>query len=427
MSKKRKYRVFPKELKVFPIIHRETKFNSGLMLVTEEIPYVDSFAVGIGVNTGSRDDLIGLEGISHLVEHSVFRRTEHYTSSEINELFERYGAYVNAFTTKEYTSFYVRALSPNFKKVWELLFEVVFRPIFQKTDLAKEKSIIKEEIRSYNEDPEEEIFDYADKLLYNGCQLSNPIVGYAKNVHNIELDEVVNFYITHYLPSKIVITVVGKLSHEEVLGLIGKELDSLPVLYTADSDTRTLSLNNGIEEKFCKHLLQSHFVYFCGLPQLDERERLVTAILNIALGDSTSSRLYKNLREKLGLVYNVFSSISVYSDNVALYIYSSVEQKKLLKARDLIQRELHNIYYDGLKSTEIEVAKEQIKSSTVIAQENLSERMQSIIKSQLTFGWNRPFPEIIPLVDSIGDDEIYEFISRYLHPGKWSNIVFLPK
>ncbi len=427
MSKKRKYRTLPKELKIFPITHRETRFGNGLLLVTEEVPYVDSFAIGIGVNIGSRGEPEGLEGISHLVEHSVFRRTQNYTSSEINELFERYGAYANAFTTKEYTSFYVRALNSNFKKVWDLLFEVVFRPKFHKTDLAKEKSIIKEEIRSYIEDPEEEIFDLADKLLYRGCQLSNPIVGYVGSVHRIKLDDVKNFYSKNYIPSNTVVTVVSKLNHESVLGLLGTDLDALPYLGISSSDTKRIRLNYNIKEEFRKHLLQSHFVYFCGLPKLDERERLVATIFNVALGDSASSRLYKNLREKYGLVYNVFSSLSIYSDNTSFYIYSSVEQKKLSKAKELILQELYSLYDSGLKSTELEIAKEQIKSSIIIAQESISERMQSIIKNQLTFGYSKPFAETISIVESIGSKEISDFIVKYLHPEKWSSIVFLPK
>lgn len=427
MSKKRKYRTLPKEFKPFPITHRETRFDNGLLLITEEVPYVDSFAIGIGVNIGSRDDPDGLEGISHLVEHSVFRRTQNYTSSEINELFERYGAYANAFTTKEYTSFYVRALNANFKKVWDLLFEVVFRPKFHKTDLTKEKSIIKEEIRSYIEDPEEEIFDCADKLLYKGCQLSNPIVGYVGSVQRIKLDDVKNFYSENYIPSNTVITVVSKLNHEGVLELLGSNLDSLLYLDVPCSDIRNIKLNHNIKEEFRKHLVQSHFVYFCGLPKLDERERLVATIFNVALGDSASSRLYKNLREKYGLVYNVFSSLSIYSDNTSFYIYSSVDKKKLSKAKELILQELYSLYDSGLKPTEIEIAKEQIKSSIIIAQESLSERMQSIIKNQLTFGYSKPFAETISIVESISSIEVYDFIVKYLHPEKWSSIVFLPK
>lgn len=427
MPKKRKYRILPKESKIFSITHRETRFHNGILLVTEEIPYVDSFAIGIGVNIGSRDDPEGLEGVSHLVEHSVFRRTENYTSSEINELFERYGAYVNAFTTKEYTSFYVRALNPNFRKVWDLLFEVVFRPRFRQLDIKKEKSIIKEEIRSYIEDPEEEIFDVADKLLYEGCQLSNPIVGYIGSIHRIKLDDVKNFYSENYIPPRIVVAVIGKPNHEIVLELIGKDLDSLPYSGISSSDARNLKLNNGIKEEFRKHLLQCHLVYFCGLPKLNEREHLVAIILNTVLGDSASSRLYKNLREKYGLVYNVFSSLSIYSDNTPFYIYSSMEQKKLLKAKDLILKELHSLYDIGLKTTEIEVAKEQMKSSIIIAQENLSERMQSIIKNQLTFGWNKPLTETISIIDSISSAEISSFIAEYLHPEKWSSILFSPK
>lgn len=405
----------------------QTRLDNGILVITERITFFNSFALGIGINVGSRDDYPGKEGISHLLEHCVFRRTKNYESKQINELFEKYGAYANAFTTKEYTTFYVRALNRNFFKVWDLLREIVFEPKFDLKDINKEKSIVKEEVRSYNEDPEEEIFDITDKYLFQNSSLSHPIVGGVNTLNNIELNDIVRFYNEFYIPSNIVLVYIGELSHEEIVDLFSKTIVKKEYNHIYRNRRKLSDFNIKFQKKLKRQFIQSHMSFSRILPILSAKERYLAAITNLLLGDCSSSRLYKSIREKSALVYNVFSLFTTYSDCSSLYIYSSTHPKKQEKTFEMISKELEKLHNLGFTENELFLAKEQIKSSTIMALENYSERLQSIIKSELTFGDYEPLTKTIQLVDSITLDELNDFVYKNFAPTNWSSIIFEPK
>ncbi|ROL57051.1 insulinase family protein [Bacteroidetes/Chlorobi group bacterium Naka2016] len=404
-----------------------TKLANGVTVINEQIPYYNSFALGIGVKVGSRDDYFGKEGISHLLEHCVFRRTQNYESKQINELFEKFGSYSNAFTTKEYTAYYVRALNQNFEKVWNLLSEIVFQPKFDKRDIAKEKSIVKEEIRSYNEDPEEEIFDVTDKYLFQNSSLAHPIVGKIKTVNSISLEDISNFYQDFYQSNNVVVVYIGEMDDLELIDKISQKLENLTKSTKRVERVSTIIEHKTFNIKLKRQFLQSHISFAKTFPNLSIRERYLGAIANLLLGDCASSRLYKSLREKSALVYNVFSTFTSYSDTSAIYIYATTNPNKKEKTIGRIQKELELIHNVGFDENELLLAKEQLKSTTIMALENSSERMQSIIKSQLTFGRYESLYETIDIVDSITLDELNKFAKKHFAPDSWSSIIFEPK
>lgn len=404
-----------------------TKLDNGLLIVSEQIPVFDSFALGIGVKAGSRDDFEGKEGISHLLEHCVFRRTKNYESKQINELFEKYGAYANAFTTKEYTAYYTRALNHNFEKVLNLLSEIVFQPKFDKKDISKEKSIVKEEIRSYNEDPEEEIFDVTDKHLFQNTRLSHPIVGKIKTINNINVEDIVNFYQKFYSPNNIVVSYIGSLPHKRLVEIFSN-IQFPPEQINNRNIRESIQIQNPkFKIKVKRQFLQSHISFALKLPPLNSKERYLASISNLLLGDCASSRLYKSIREKSALVYNVFSLFTSYSDCSAIYIYATTHSHKQKKTFETIYEELDKLYQSGFAENELFLAKEQLKSTTIMALENYSERLQAIIKSELTYGDYEPLSESIKMIDSITIDELNQFVRKFFDPNNWSTIVFEPK
>ncbi len=414
------YNIFQPEVK-------QTKLDNQILVITEKIPYFNSFALGIGVRAGSRDDFVGKEGISHFLEHCVFRRTKNYESKQINELFEKYGAYANAFTTKEYTTYYVRALNDNFEKVWNLMKEIVFEPKFDKKDISKEKSIVKEEVRSYTEDPEEEIFDITDKYLFRHSRLSHPIVGTIHSLSNIGIEDLINFYERHYLPSQIVISYVGGFTHDVIVDFVNRNTNTSFLKAEHHVRDKISFKPMTFHKKLKRQFLQTHISIAKVLPNLPTRERYICALANLLLGDCSSSRLYRCLREKSGLVYNVFSIFTSYSDCSAVYIYSTTNPSKSSKTVDRTYNELETLHKFGFSESELILAKEQIKSSTIMALENYSERLQGIIKSKLVFGEYESLPETISTIDSISLDELNNFIQKYFEPNSWSSIVFEPK
>jgi len=410
-------------------IHNQiTKITDNLTVITEKIPYYNSFALGIGIKVGSRDDFNGKEGIAHLLEHCVFRRTKNHTSSEINELFEKNGAYANAFTTKEYTLYYARGIRNNFLNIWNLLNEIVFQPQFEIKDLQKEKSIIREEIRSYNEDPEEVTFDYAEKLLFGKSSLSHPILGTITSLNKIQIEDIAQFYDKYFTGSQITICVVGNLDHSHFLDLVACNHDLVSKIHnTKNQKDEIIIKNRGFKKTLSSKFYQTHMIFSILLPRFGKKERLLLAITSLLVGESASSRLYKTLREKYGLVYNVFSSFTTYSDCSTIHIYSSMNPRKQHRSYDILVSELTEIHKNGFTANELNLAKELLKASTIISLENLSDRMQSLIKSELIFGTYDNLNETISLIELIRLDELNEFVCKYLNPDFWSKIIFVPK
>lgn len=410
------------------IISQTTHLENGSTVVTEKIPFYNSFALGIGVKVGSRNDFEGKEGIAHLLEHCVFRRTKNYDSTEINELFEKYGAYANAFTTKEHTLFYVRGLNYNFQKILDLLFEIVFQPRFLTKDIRKEKSIVCEEIRSYNEDPEEAIFDYTDKIIFSKSPLSHPIVGTISSIKKIELEDIINFYETNYVCENIVISVIGNFDHSYIFDLILTKINQNNInSHTKSKENQIHIKSQKIQKTLYRKFLQSHVIYSKVLPFLEKKERILLAIASLLIGESSSSRLFKTLREKYGLVYNIFSTFFTYSDCSPIYIYCSMEQRKRERTLNILSKELKEIYHNGFTNNELTIAKEQLKSATYFSIENLSERLQSLVKYYLTYGKYENLFETIELINSIKLDDFNEFVFKYFNPDSWSKISYIPK
>ncbi len=410
------------------IINQITRLENGLTVVTEKIPFFNSFALGIGVKVGSRNDFKGKEGLAHLLEHCVFRRTKNYDSSEINELFEKYGAYANAFTTKENTLFYVRGLNYNFQKIWDLLSEIVFQPRFLLKDIRKEKSIVCEEIRSYNEDPEEAIFDYTDKIIFSKSTLRHPIVGTISSIKKIDLDDIVNFYETNYLFENIVISVIGNFEHSYILDLISMNINQNNIKSLKKFQGNQIQIKSQrIIKTLYKKFLQSHIIYSKVLPFFEGKDRILLAIASLLTGESSSSRLFKTLREKYGLVYNIFSTFFTYSDCSPIYIYCTMEQRKRERTINVLSKELMKIYQNGFTNNELIIAKEQLKSATYFSMENLSERLQSLVRYYLTFGKYENLFETIELINSIKLNDINEFVFKYFNPDSWSIISYIPK
>ncbi len=398
---------------------------NGLRIYSENVPSSQSFALGIGINAGSRDDFEGREGLAHFVEHAVFRRTKTRTSKKISLEFEQLGAYFNAFTTKEFTCFYVRALNSNFSKVFRILADIVFNPVFRSADVEKERNIILEEISSYEDDPEELIHDCGEELIFPSHRLGHPIAGKSETVKNISVDDLAKFHSTLFVPSNIVVSFTGSIPFEKVCNESNKILSGVASGQESSREVRQLlSLTQRKQEQ--RDFQQAHFYFGKVLPGAQSKERYTLAALNIILGDGMSSRLHQVMRESHSLVYSVYSSTAFHSDlgNISVYAGSDKgNQKKIIK---LFYDELLKLYEKGISPRELDRAKQQLKSGAIMALENLSDRMQAIIKSLFTLGRYESIEETINEIDSLTMERVGFSILNHFNPEEWSELVFLP-
>lgn len=408
------------------IKYNKTITSNGFRILTEQLPFAESFSLGITINTGSRDDYEGLQGLAHMIEHCVFRQSKNRSGKQIAYQFESIGAYTNAFTTKEVTCFYVRALSGNFEKCLELLVDLVFNPVFDEKDVEKEKKIIIEEIKSYEDDPEEMICDYADKILFGDIPLGEPIAGSISSVKKAKADDLKKYHNEFYKPENIVISFAGNFEHEYLVDKIGDQIKEFQnEKFNSIRNNTFIYQKNNIEE--VKSFQQTHILLANKIPGYNTALRYPMAALNVILGEGMSSRLYQQLREKNSLAYTIYSSLTQYTDTGSISIYSATDTKKIKKVEKLIIEELNKLIEKKILGTELDRAKEQLKSSTIMAMESMSTRMQSLAKSELLLGENEDIETTIDLINGVTLDQIKDVAEKYYNFDQWSKIVFLPE
>lgn len=406
--------------------YTKTVLENGLKIISEDVNSSESFALGFTINIGSRDDISGLDGIAHLIEHTLFRRTKNYTGRQLINKFESLGAYINAYTTKEVTCYYVKALKNHFEECFELLAEVVFSPKFNDSDIKKEKSIIIEEIKSYEDDPEEFIFDTGEALIFENTSLAHPIAGSVQSLKQIKFEDVTGFYDEKYQPENIVITLSGPIEHDRLLR-VGAKAGLNDMMKSARINKRDTPLYKKGNLIIKEDYQQSHLLYLAGVCPINSIEKYPIAIVNSLLGDGLSSRLNQRIREKYGYVYTIYSSISLMTDIGSIGIYSATNSQKIDRLQSLIKAEIENLTKANITEAEFVRAKEQIKSSTVMALESMSDKMQSLAKSEIGLGYNETVAETFELVDKVTKEEVQSVIKKYLAPENWSEIVILSK
>lgn len=424
---KRKYSAENKTGANKSVIYNKTVLDNGLKIITEEIPTVESFALGICVDAGSRDERFDKAGIAHYMEHAAFRRTKNRSAKQIATQFESLGAYTNAFTTKEQTCFYVRALKPHFKKCLNLLCDITVNPMFDEKEMEKERLIILEEIKSYDDDPEELVFDIGDNLLFNGNTLGNPIIGTAETVSNTAIEDLKEFHSKYYIPSNMIVSAAGNLSHDYVVENVKSMLGNLPGGTVEKSRIIPAQVQNIYQNIQNKPIQQAHILYGKITQGLRSEERYPLAVLNVLFGDGMSSRLYQNLRERHGIAYSIYSSLQSYVDSGAFYLYIATDAKKTERTEKLLFEEMRKIKEPGIKKTEFLRAKEQLKSSMIMELESMSSRMQSLCKGELLSEAYESIDETLAMIDSVTFNQITSLSDQYLNPDKWFKALLLPE
>jgi predicted Zn-dependent peptidase len=405
------------------IKYNKTVLSNGLKVISEQTPFSKSFALGVCVNVGSRDDFKEAEGIAHFVEHAVFRRTKNKTSKKISEEFESLGAYTNAFTTKEVICFYARALTPNFKKIIDLIYDITIEPVFVDKDVDKERSIIIEEIKSYLDDPEELIMDFADESLFKGHELAHPIIGYESSVEKIDADLIKKFHDKFFVSENIVLAFTGNIEHEELVKYAEKKFGKIPRKGVQKENVLpALSIKERVT--IDKDYSQNHILYCRQVTGFSSTERYALTALNFILGEGMSSRINIALRERYGMVYTAYSNLHFFSDSGAFSIYAGSERNNIKRIEQVIEAETKKLKEFKISDKELNRAKEQLKANTVMALESMSSRMQNLAKSEFLLNRFQHNEELMNLIDSVNQDQINDIIDKYLTIQDWSEIVF---
>ena len=355
------------------------KLDCGVRVAMERIPYVQSVAIGIWVKAGSVDEEKRNAGVSHFIEHMMFKGTESRTARDIAADIDKIGGQMNAFTGKEATCYYVKVLKDNFEKGAEVLLDMLNHSLFAKEEMDKERQVICEEIKMIEDQPDDLAHDTITEMLFKGSPLGNSIVGTPTSLGRITRNVIMKYKEEQYTRDSVVVAVAGNIDEDRVCDYFENQFSSL----RAEKAPR--SLHKAEYKKtykvLVKNIKQSHLCLAVKGLKLDDPRYYAFSVLNNVMGGSMSSRLFQNIREEKGLAYSVYSMSSSFSSDGYYNIYAGVSHDKIRKAIGGIKEELRVLEKEGITREELEASREQLKSSYIFGQENVASRMFSIGKS----------------------------------------------
>lgn len=390
------------------------KLDNNLRLVYEKVDTVKTVSVGAWILAGSRYETKNENGISHFIEHILFKGTKNRSSKEIVYEIESIGGQINAFTAKEYTCFYVRVLDEFLEKAFEILSDLLLNPLINPEDIEKEKTVVIEEINMSKDDPEEILYQALNDLIWKGETLSYPIIGRESTVKRIDKDKILNFMKKRYKPENVVISVAGNFDEAYLIELCEKYFGNWKSYLGSKATNNSKPIfKRGAVIKSKKSDQAQIAIAFEGFGQEDENVYKLLVVSNI-LGGGMSSRLFQKIREELGLVYSINSFVSTYKDVGMLIVYAGTNPKNIGVVYKEILSQIKLLIKGNLTPDEVEVAKQQIKGSIIFGLENTSSRMSNLGKNMLLLNRITEMQEIINMINSIKFDQVMDMVREVL-------------
>lgn len=391
-------------------MYRKTVLPNGVRIITEEIEHVRSAAIGVWVGAGSRDEREGYEGISHFMEHMFFKGTERRTARELAESLEAVGGQLNAFTTKEYTCYYVKVLDEDLDLAIDVLSDMFFHSLFDEKEIEKEKNVVIEEIKMYEDSPDELIHDIFSEHVWNEHPLGKPILGTEESIGALSREKIMSFLSEHYAPDNVVIAVAGKIKHEDVVAKLTDQFGTFK-----RGGRRVLEgtpVGQKVEYYQKKDTEQMHILL--GVPGLgqDDDDIYAMHIFNNILGGGLSSRLFQEIREQRGLAYSVYSYHATYVDAGLFAVYAGTSPKNTKEVIECILQELKEIRQQGISESELARTKAQIKGGLYLGLEAVSSRMSRLGKTELTYNRVLSPEEVVGKLEKVTLEDVSRLIGR---------------
>jgi predicted Zn-dependent peptidase len=392
-------------------IRREVLPN-GLTLITEEMDHIRSISIGIWIKTGSRDEDKEWNGISHFVEHMVFKGTQHRSAEEIARQVDSIGGNIDAFTAKECVSFSIKVLDEHLPIALDVLSDLVLNPVFDEQDITRERGVILEEIKMDEDNPDYLVHEIFTQNFWKGHSLGLPILGTRDTVKRFERAPVLDSYAKHFAPGNIIITAAGYLKHERFVELARKHFAHMkPVKNGFHSAPPTISSRIVLRNK--KALEQ---VQICvGVPSypITHARRHSSYILNTLLGGGMSSRLFQNIRERQGLAYAIYSDLSPYRDTGCLSVYAGTSKASATKVVECIVSEFSKLKKEAVSAEELRRSKDQLKGSLMLSLESSTARMSNLARQEMYFDRFYSLDELIQKIEAVTAEELQELANNF--------------
>lgn len=356
---------------------------TGLRLITESMPHVRSVSIGVWLTRGSRHESEELGGIAHFVEHMLFKGTATRSAEDIAQEIDSIGGQLDAFTAKEYASYYIKVLDEHLPTAIDLLSDIVMNPRLDAEDIEKEKKVILEEIKMVEDTPDDLVHELFTQHFWEGHSLGRPILGSKETVESFTTEILRQYFRNAYVAPNLIVSAAGNLEHARVRELVEKAFAALPAAPTPFDDTVPRVVPQVLLRS--KELEQSHVCLGTNSYQQNHPDRYVSYIMNTVLGGSMSSRLFQNVREKRGLAYAVFSGLSAYRDAGNITIYAGCSNEAVPEVVDLCVEELRALKQTPVPDAELRRAKDHLKGSLMLSLENTASRMSHLARQEIYF------------------------------------------
>jgi len=389
--------------------------DNGVRIVTETMPGIRSVSLGVWVNAGSRQDPTDQTGIAHFTEHMMFKGTPQRSASQIAREIDALGGLMNAQTAKEYTVYYVKVLDEYLEKAGDILFDLFLHSSIDPEELEKEKRVVLQEIGMTEDTPDDYITDLFAEAFFDKSSLGTSILGSANSVSAFKREHVTGFIDKYYVPADIVISAVGNVDHSRLVDLIARRFDNLGTA-SRDSSVDNPPPARGSTKFYYKDIEQVHITLGAAGAGMNDERRWTYIVLNTMLGGSMSSMLFQEAREKLGLVYSIYSYMSSYRDRGVLAMYAASTPDTIHKTLEVIGTQMKRLKAGDLNGESIEDIKTQIKGNLLLSRESTISRMSSLAKNEMYYNREVSVDEVLEKIQAVSLEDIISLANDIFVP-----------
>ncbi|MBN2061173.1 MAG: insulinase family protein [Deltaproteobacteria bacterium] len=399
-------------------MYNKTVLKNGARIITEKLDHFRSISLGIWVGTGSRDEMEEENGISHFIEHMIFKGTGRRNSQQIARELDAIGGFSDAFTCKEYTCFHSKVIDDHFPLLTDILSDIFFNSIYDPEEIAKEKEVIFQEINMVDDSPDEFIHDILCGLYWSDHPLGRSVLGTNHSVSQINRDGILNFIERFYTPDRIIISAAGNIDHDNLVSRFESILSSrngtrfsIPA-NDPKIHSDVLSLYRKLE--------QVHICLGGSAPKLLDDIRFACAILNTILGGNMSSRLFQEIRERRGLAYSVYSFVNSYLDTGIFGVYAGTDKRNVNTVLGIINSEIKKIQDGEVTQDDVDQARDHLIGGILLGAESSDTRMLRHAKNEFLFGRHVGFKEVVENLKGVTLDEVVNCAKRAFRPNEVS-------
>jgi predicted Zn-dependent peptidase len=399
---------------------RLTELDSGERVISERLDHVRSAAVGYWIGAGSRDEEPAEAGVTHFIEHLLFKGSDRFNALEIAEIFDGLGGELNAATSREHTLVYARIPDHHLETAVDVMSDMVFAPAF--AELDSEREVVLEEIAMYDDAPQELVHDLIAEAVFGDHPLGRPVIGTADVISSVPREAIARYHDTMYVPGNIVVAAAGNIEHDQVVELVSRALERRGSSASNEVNVRPALVQAPPPQlRFQQKDTEQYHVCLAapGISRSDRR-RFAASLLDAILGGSASSRLFQEIREKRGMAYAVYSFVSQYTDTGQIGIYLGTREDNLADALTIAAEQIADISGGNLPARELERAKENIKGRVLLSMESTSTRMNRLGKSLITDSELLSVDRIVAEIDAVDAESVCELAATLLAPERLS-------